>query len=116
MNHQDWKEVVIHKPNSKKNQQTEKVKRTQHNNIREVDIAEGKTIQYISSELKKKIFSVRINTISQQTDKPLSRDEFAKKLNIPSKTIQLIETGKITEKEAKQIALKIERIYKIKIL
>ena len=116
MNHQDWKEVVLHKPNSKKKQQTEKVKRTHNINVREVDIAEGKTIQYISNALKNKMTSARNNTIHPQTERPISRDEFARKLNVPVKNIQLIETGKITEKEAKQIALKIERIYKIKIL
>ena len=55
MSHQDWKEVVIYKPNSKKTKQTETVKRTQHNNVKEVDIAEGKTIQFVSTDLKKKI-------------------------------------------------------------
>ena len=116
MSHQDWKEVIIRNPNLKSNKQTVKVKRTHHNDVREVDIAEGKTIQYISTDLKNKITTARLNLINPQTERSLSRDDFAKKINIPSKTIQLIETGKITEKEAKQIALKIERVYKVKIL
>ena len=116
MNHQDWREVVLYKPNSKNIKQTDTVKRTQYNKVKEVDIAEGKTIKYVNNNLKKKIETTRLNLRNQQTDKALSRDDFAKSLNIPSKNITLLETGKISEKDAKQIALKIERIYKIKIL
>ena len=116
MSHQDWKEVVIYKPNSKKTKQTETVKRTQHNNVKEVDIAEGKTIQFVSTDLKKKLENVRLSIHNPETEKSITRDEFAKKINVQSKSIQLLETGKLTEKEAKQIALKAERVFKIKIL
>ena len=115
MNHQDWKEIVLHKRNPKNNEHTKTVKHYTPNKVKDIDITEGNTIKYVSNDLKKKIENVRLSLRNQQ-DRSISRDEFARNLNVSSKIIQLLETGKLTEKEAKQIALKIEKIYKIKIL
>lgn len=119
MSHQDWKEVILRNPKAAKpssNLQKETVKRSSGTVQKEVDIAEGKEIKYVSPKLKKAVLDARTNLIDLSTDKCYTRDSFAKRINVPVKEIKLLETGKMTEKEAKQIALKIERVFKIKIL
>ena len=119
MSHQDWKEVILRNPKAAKlgsNVQKETVKRFTGNKQKEVDIAEGKEIKYVSPKLRKAVEQARTSLIDLETDKCYTRDSIAKKINVTPKEIMLLETGKMTEKEAKQIALKMERTFKIKLL
>lgn len=115
---QDWKEVVLHNPNAnkdKKNVITETVKKSTCNKAKEVDI-DGKHIVMVSSDLRKKFEQARKNCIDPQTQKCYTHDTLAKRLSENVKNIKLLESGKLSEKEAKQIALKFERILKVSIL
>lgn len=119
MSHQDWKEIILRNPKAVKsgsNIQKETVKRFSDNTQKNIDISEGKLIKYVSPKLRKAVEQARINLIDVTTDKCYTRDSIAKKINVTPKEIMLLETGKITEKEAKQIALKMERTFKIKLL
>jgi hypothetical protein len=103
-NFQDWNTVILRKNSkeiAKNNQVTEVQKKQSGNNVPKVII--------VSHELKQKIITTR-------TTLKVKQDQFAKSINEPFKNIQLVECGKLSLKEAKQIAIKIERKYNVKIL
>jgi ribosome-binding protein aMBF1 (putative translation factor) len=120
MSHQDWNPVILRNPNAAKkniNVQTETVKRyTGNKMVKDVDIAEGKEIKYVCSKLRKAFEEARTHLVDPQTKKCYTRDSIAKRLNVSGKDITMLETGKLTEKESKQIILKLERVFKVKIL
>mgnify|MGYP006883189624 CR=1 FL=1 len=116
MNHQDWKPVMLRNPNiAKAKQPTEIIKRIQHHGTKDVDMEESR-VKMVGSQLKRTFEQARLNSRDPQTGRCYTRDRLAKLIHGDPKTITLLETGKLSEKEAKQIALKVERVLKIKIL
>jgi ribosome-binding protein aMBF1 (putative translation factor) len=108
-NFQDWNTVILRKNSkeiAKNNQVTEVQKKQSGNNVPK-DIETP--VIMVSHELKQKIITIR-------TTLKLKQDQLAKSINEPFKNIQLVECGKLSLKEAKQIAIKIERKYNVKIL
>jgi ribosome-binding protein aMBF1 (putative translation factor) len=108
-NFQDWTTVVLRKNSkdiAKKNAVTVVEKRQSGTSIpKDVDSAQP----LVTNDLKQKIIQTR-------TSLKLKQDQFAKEINELPKNIQLCECGKLTLKEAKQIAIKIERKFKVKLL
>ena len=70
---------------------------------------ETNPIQKITNSLKNDIVSVR-------TAKGFNQEQLARHIQQPVKDIKNLEAGKIPMKQATQIALKIERVFKVKIL
>ena len=115
---QDWKPVVLHNLNAKNTtvKETTVVKRNNNISQKNVDI-ETNRIDMISPSLKKKLISVRLNYRAPNSAKPgIGQQPFAQLLGINKKEIELYELSKITQKRAKQIALIVEHILKIKVL
>jgi hypothetical protein len=117
MEHQDWKPVVlcnfkIAKENAKKNSQP--VKRVSTIKVKDVGIEEGEVkIEKIHSNLKNAIIQVRLS----QQDKQLKTQEgFSKRCQLKLSDLKELEQGKIGQAQAKQIALKIEKHLKVKVL
>jgi ribosome-binding protein aMBF1 (putative translation factor) len=109
MNHQDWDPVVIHNPTAvKRSLPTETVKRIQHTGVKDVDMEDNRIVM-VNSQLRKTCEQARLSTKN-------TRESLAKLIHGDPNTIKLLETGKLSEKEAKQVALKIERALKVKIL
>mgnify|MGYP000521853183 CR=1 FL=1 len=116
MDHQDWKPVVLRNPTAvKKNLPKETVKRVQHTGVKDVDMDENR-IKMVSPQLKRAFEQARLNSRDPQTGRCYTHDRLAKLINGDPKVIKQLETGKLSEKEAKQVALKVERALKIKIL
>ncbi len=116
MDHQDWKPVVLRNPTAvKKNLPKETVKRVQHTGVKDVDMDENR-IKMVSPQLKRAFEQARLNSRDPQTGRCYTHDRLAKLINGDPKTIRLMETGKLSEKEAKRVAIKVERALKIKIL
>ena len=108
-NFQDWTTVIL-KNNSikKRNVITEVQKRdTKERGPNEDKLEEPQ--QMITTDLKQKIINARIAL-------KFNQDKFATSINVKPQEIKLLESGKITLKEAKQIAIKIERKHRVKIL
>lgn len=109
MHHQDWTPIVLrNKSNtvSNKNATTEVQKKQQHDSKpKDIDGAQ----QLVTNDLKQKIILAR-------TSLNLKQDQLAKAINVLPKNIQLCDSGKLSLKEAKQIAIKIEQKYKVHIL
>tara|TARA_B100001996_G_C18601689_1_gene570080 strand:- start:337 stop:678 length:342 start_codon:yes stop_codon:yes gene_type:complete len=74
-------------------------------------VEDGCDIKYVTSDLKSKFIQARCALQPKQ-----NRQQLASSLSVPVKDIQLIEEGKLTLKEAKQLCIKFERKYKIKLL
>jgi ribosome-binding protein aMBF1 (putative translation factor) len=70
---------------------------------------ETNPIQNITNSLKNAIISVR-------TAKGFNQEQLAMHIQQHPKDIKMLEAGKISMKQAKQIALKIEKVFKVKIL
>ena len=87
---------------------TEVVKRPQHTSARDVD-AESNPVQRVENSLRSTLLQFR-------TNKKLGQEQLAKAINQPVKDVKMLEAGKVSQKEAKQIALKIERVFKVKLL
>jgi len=108
-NFQDWNTVILRnksKEISKANSITEVQKRTSENK----GPKDVETLQpMITNDLKQKLITLR-------TSLKLKQDQLAKAINESIKNIQLLECGKLTLKESKQIAIKMERKYNVKIL
>ena len=119
MSHQDWKEINIGNPNNasktKRNYQTEAVRRNQHHGVKEVDMDENR-IKMVSPQLRKAFEQARVNSIDPQTERCYTHDKLAKMINGDPKVIKQLESGKLSEKEAKQVILKVEKVLRVKIL
>ena len=116
MSHQDWTPVVLRNPSiAKKNVPKETVKRVQHHSVKEVDMDENR-VKMVSPQLKRAFEQARLNSRDPQTGRCYTHDRLAKLIHGDSRVIKQLETGKLSEKEAKQVALKAERALKIKIL
>jgi ribosome-binding protein aMBF1 (putative translation factor) len=119
MDGQDWKEVVLRKQNAASHKRinvvTQTIKKNDNIPMKDVDI-DGKQIIMVSQELRKKFETARKSCIDPQTTKFYTRDGLAKRLSVNAKHINELESGKLSEKEAKQIALKFERILKVSLL
>lgn len=113
---QDWNTVVLRNPKvAKAKQPTEAVKRVQFKGVKEVDM-DGNRVKMVGSQLKRAFEQARLNSRDPQTGRCYTHDKLAKLINGDPKTIKQFESGKLSEKDAKQIALKVERALKIKIL
>lgn len=110
-NFQDWTTVVL-RNNSKdiknRNAITEVHKRQSGNQAPSEEKLEAPQ-QMITHDLKQKIINTRVAL-------KLNQDKLATSINVKPQEIKVLESGKITLKEAKQIALKIERKHRVKIL
>lgn len=116
MEHQDWKPVIIRNSNiSRAKRPTETIKRVQHHGTKDVDMNDSR-VKMVSPQLKRAFEQARLNSRDPQTGRCYTHDRLAKMINGDSKTIKLMESGKLSEKEAKQVTLKVERALKIKIL
>ena len=100
MDHQDWKSIVIHKKEKKESNKPIIVKSTETK--LEFDIEEGNlSHKKMDVNFGKSLQKFRLN-------KNLTQKDLAKKLNIPSKDINEIESGKM--KHNGQIMGKIKNI------
>lgn len=116
MSHQDWTPVVLRNPSiAKKNVPKKVIKRVQHHGVKEVDMDENR-VKMVSPQLKRAFEQARLNSRDPQTGRCYTHDRLAKLIHGDPKVIKELETGKLSEKEAKQVALKVERALKIKIL
>ena len=116
MDNQDWKPVILRNPKvAKAKQPTETVKRVQFKGVKEVDMDENR-VTMVSSQLKRAFEQARLNSRDPQTNRCYTHDRLAKLINGDPKVIKQLESGKLSEKDAKQVALKVERALKIKIL
>lgn len=104
----------IAKSNTRARMHTEIVKRSIKTGARDVD-RESNPLQLVTGELRTKIIQAR--TLYNSGAKiGLTREELAKKISQPTHDIKLLETGKLQLKDAKQIAIRIERALNVKIL
>ena len=117
MSHQDWTEINIGNPNNipKGKRRTEAVKRVKPVGVKEVDMDENR-IKLVSPQLRKAFEQARVNSIDPQTERCYTHDKLAKLINGDPKIIKQLESGKLSEKEAKQVILKVERVLRVKIL
>lgn len=110
-NFQDWNTVILRNKNAEKkgkNGITEVHKRNvgdQKPSDEKLEIPQ----EMITTDLKQKIIQTRIAL-------KLTQDKLATSINIKPTDIKLLESGKCTLKDAKQICIKIERKYRVKIL
>ena len=117
-NFQDWSTVVLRKSSKelqKKNATTETHLRSKTENLPKPKLtADGEIVldQKVSPQLKKLIIQCRTSQQKPQN----TQSGFANSINVPCDQINKLENGTLSHKEAKQIALKIERRYKVKIL
>ena len=117
-NFQEWETVVLRKSSKeiqKKNAITETVNRPKNFNapkVQDVQYGDIHIDSKVSPALRKRVLEVRV---AQQ--KPNNTQSgLASSINVPCDQINKLEAGSLSHKEAKQIVLKIERRYKVKIL
>lgn len=115
-NFQDWDPVVFKKnPKNTQTKQTETIIRPKGYSVpkpSENNDGDVHVDAKVSPELKKRVIQLRT---SQQ--KPLNTQTgFATSINVPCDKINKLEAGLLPHKEAKQIALKMERRFKVKVL
>lgn len=117
MEHQDFTPVILRNPKLvKQNVQKETVKRQTRNVVKEVDV-ETNPIKMVSGDLKRKIATLRLNYKEPEREKPgLTQERLAQLAKVKTADIKLLEQGKMDMKQAKQIALSIEKNLKVKIL
>ena len=116
MDHQDWNPVVLRNPTAiKRNLPRETVKRINHVGVKDVDMDENR-VKLVSPQLKWAFEQARLNSRDPQTGRCYTHDQLAKLINRDPKVIKQLETGKLSEKDSKQVALKVERVLKVKIL
>lgn len=117
MYHQDWTEINIGNPNNvpKGKRRTEAVKRVKPVGVKKVDMDENR-IKMVSPHLRKAFEQARVNSVDPQTERCYTHDKLAKLINGDPKVIKQLESGKLSEKEAKQVILKVERVLRVKIL
>lgn len=109
MDHQDWKPVVLRGPTAvKRNLPTETVKRVQFKGVKDVDMEDNRVVM-VNPQLRKTFEQTRL--AGKHT-----RESLAKLINGDPNTIKQLEMGKLSEKEAKQVAIKVERALRVKIL
>ena len=110
-NFQDWTTVVL-KNNSKNMQTRNAITEVQKRHVgnqapKEEKLEEPQ--QMITHVLKQQLINTRVAL-------KLNQEKMATAINVKPQEIKSLESGKITLKEAKQIALKIERKFRVKIL
>ena len=119
MSHQDFRIIDVGnrdvaRQNAKSRIQTELVKRHSKPGVRDVD-PESNPLRLVTGALRTKIIQAR--TLYNGGSKiGLTREELAKKISHPVQHIKQLEAGKMTLREAKQLAIHIERALKVKIL
>ena len=110
-NFQEWTTVIL-KNNSKsiqnKNAITEVQKRSVGNQGPKESNLETPQ-QMITTDLKQKIINARVAL-------KLNQEKLATAINVKPQDIKILESGKMSLKDAKQIAIKIERKYRVRIL
>jgi len=110
-NFQDWNTVIL-KNNSKdlkkRNAITEIQKRIQGDQAPK-DSKLEEPQEMVTTNLKQKIINSRVAL-------KLNQEKLSTAINVKPQEIKLLESGKITMKEAKQIAMKIEHKFRVKIL
>ena len=109
-NFQDWNTVVLRNKEIKnRNTITEVQKRHVGKQIPKEENLETPQ-QMITHDQKQKIISTRLAL-------KLNQEKLATSINVKPQEIKTLEIGKLTTlKEAKQIAIKIERKFRVKIL
>ena len=112
-NDQDWKTVIIHGKSSNTKKDSETKKKQNGMFIKDIDIHETGVEAKVSSDLKKTLTDIRVLK-GKQSDISKLAGQSGKKLSI--KEIQDLESGKCTEKQAKQIALIYQKIFHCRIL
>ena len=104
---QDWKPVILQKPKSTA-QSYPKNNTTHFVAVKDVD-AENNPILKVSPKLCTAFVNARVSA-------KMSHEQLAHKLSVPIQYIKSLESGKLEGKHAKQIALKLERALRVKIL
>ena len=117
MSHQDWNTVVLRNPKlTGQNAPKETVKRPVHSFQKEAD-AETNPIKTVSNDLKRKIIATRLAYMEPGSSKAgITQERMAVLAKVKASDVKLLEQGKLDMKQAKQIALSIERSLKVKIL
>lgn len=117
VNTPDWKPVVlVNKSVAKKNIVKEPMKRFAQKTSKEPD-AEINPVVMVTSSLKKKIIGARLAYTEPGSNKQgVSQERFAQLIKVKAADVKLLEQGKIDNKQAKQIALAVEKHLKIKVL
>ena len=109
-NIQDWTTIVLkNKYNTIKKRNATEVQKRQDGNRGPSETKLEEPQVMITTDLKQKIINAR-------TALKLNQEKLATGINAKLQEIKLLESGKMTLKEAKQIALRIERKYHIKLL
>lgn len=115
----DPKQVILLNPKAKKKNtifETKKRPPLPNQQLKDID-PENNPVVKVSADLKQKCISARTLYIDPQTNKKgLTHEQLATKINMKSSDIKELESGKIDLKKAKAIALKMERVMKIKLL
>tara|TARA_B110000977_G_scaffold74809_1_gene101067 strand:+ start:727 stop:1095 length:369 start_codon:yes stop_codon:yes gene_type:complete len=102
-NFQNWTTVILRK-NSKesaKNNAITEVQQRKSGDAAPRDIEKAQPL--ITPELKQKIITIRTTILK------MNQEQLANSICEPIKNIRLCENGKLTLKESKQIAIKVER-------
>lgn len=116
MDHQDWNQVVLRNPKVvKRSLPVETVKRIQRVGVKDVDMDENR-LKMVSPQLKRAFEQARLNSIDPQTGRCYTHDRLARLISGDPKVIKQLEAGKLSEREAKQVALKAEKALGVKIL
>lgn len=108
-NFQDWSTVILKNKSAeikKRNVITEVQKRNTGNSLPK-DVEAPQPV--VTSDLRQKIINARVAL-------KLNQDKLATSINVKPQDVKMLESGKMTMKDAKQIALKIERKYRVRIL
>ena len=109
--------MILRNPKiAKLNMAKEIVKRQTHMTVKEAD-AETNPIKKVSGELKRKIIEVRLNYKEAGKEKAgVTQERLGQLTKVKAADIKLLEQGKMEMKQAKQIALSIEKNLRVKIL
>ena len=116
----DPKQVILSNPNAKKRciilLDTIKRPIISSSNVKDLD-PENNPLIKVTPELKRKCISARTLFLNPQSNKKgLTHEQLATKINMKPSDIKELESGKIDLKKAKAIALKMEKVLKIKLL
>ena len=110
MNHQDWTPVVLTDRSAVKKALPKTVERRKTHPLHAIDVdPESNPVVKVSSTLKHGIIQARCAA-------RLTREQLAQRVHVHIRDITDIETGGMSQREAKQIALKIERALHAKLL
>ena len=112
-----YETLILRNPKAaKQNTPKEVVKRHTHMVVKDVDV-ETNPIKQVTGDLKKKVIAARLAYMEEGSTKPgVTQERLAQLAKVKAADIKLLEQGKMDLKQAKQIALCIERHLKVKIL